>query len=482
MEPSVATANAKTGTGRSQDRYDVTVIGAGPGGYVCAIRLAQLGRRVLLVERERPGGVCLNWGCIPVKALLHAASTVRHAVEMRAAGIVYQPPTIDLLTLYSWKGRIVDRLVRGIEFLLRNNGVEYVKGSAFLSGHQQVGIRLDDGGTRTVESGVVVIATGSKPVVIPGLEPDGQRIIDSNGALNLFELPARLAIVGAGVVGLEFATIFSRLGVSVTVLDLMPQVLPGTDSEIAAQIQKLMQREGIEFRLGVRLLGTEADGVIRLRYTGPAGEQVLEADKVLVAAGRVPLSAELGLGTTGVKTDARGYIVTNSRLQAYGRSVYAIGDVRGGQLLAHKAMAEGIAVAEIIAGRRSMRRFRAVPAVVYTDPEIATVGITEAEARAQNLNVRVGRIPLTAVGRSLTLSRSEGLMKLIVDSATDRLLGMQVIGPQSDMLVAEATLAIELGLKAADIGRVMHPHPTMSELLFEAAEAIHGRAVHVVNR
>jgi dihydrolipoamide dehydrogenase len=464
------------------ERYDAVVIGAGPGGYVCAIRLAQLGRKTLVVERERAGGVCLNWGCIPVKALLHAASVVRHAAEMRAAGILFEPPQVDLLTLYSWKGRVVDRLVRGVEFLLRSNGVQAVKGSAALDGPGRVSIKLDDGTTATVRAGAVVIATGSKPTVLPGLEPDGQRIIDSNGALNLFEKPQRLAVVGAGVIGLEFATIFSRLGTKVTVLELMPQVLPGTETEIAGQVQRLMQREGIEFHLGVKVLGAEPNETIRLKYQDSDGEQAVEADKVLVAVGRVPLSDGLNLKSAGAGIDGRGYIKTNAKLQAAGRTTYAIGDVRGGPLLAHKAMAEGISAAETIAGVKAPKRFTAIPSVVYTDPEVATVGLTEAEAQAQGRAVKVSRVPLTAVGRSLTLGRSEGLAKLVVDAGTDKVLGMQMVGPQADVLIAEAAVAVELGLKAADIGRVVHPHPTMSELLFEAAEAIHGKAVHVVNR
>lgn len=467
---------------RLAERYDAVVIGAGPGGYVCAIRLAQLGRKTLLVERERAGGVCLNWGCIPVKALLHAASVVRSAAEMRAAGIVFGPPQVDLLTLYSWKGRVVDRLVRGVEFLLRNNGVETVKGSAALAGPGRVSIKLDDGSATTVQAGAVVIATGSKPTVLAGLEPDGQRIIDSNGALNLFEKPERLAIVGAGVIGLEFATMFSRLGTKVTVLELLPQVLPGTEPDIASQVQRLMQREGVEFRLGVKVLGAEPNAVIKLKYADATGEQAVEADKVLVAVGRVPLSAGLDLESAGVQTDARGFVKTNAKLQAAGRTVYAIGDVRGGPLLAHKAMAEGIAAADAIAGVKASKRFTAIPSVVYTDPEVATVGLTEAEAHVQGRAVKVSRVPLTAVGRSLTLGRSEGIARLVVDAATDKVLGMQVVGPQADVLIAEAALAVELGLRAADIGRVVHPHPTMSELVFEAAEAIHGRAVHVVNR
>ncbi len=457
---------------------DVAVIGAGPAGYVAAIRLAQLGRRVMLVERDRVGGVCLNWGCIPVKALLHAASIRRGATEARSMGMVFTPPVLDFLALYGWKARVVERLVRGVEYLLKSNGVELVRGRAWFRDPGRVHVAPAEGSEFEIESKAMVVATGSKPTVLPGIMPDGRFVLDSNGALNLVELPARLVVIGAGVVGLEFATVFSRLGTRVVVLELMDQVLPGVDAEICTGLQRCMAREGIEFHLGVKVEKVEAGLVC---YTDRNTTQTVEADKVLLATGRVPLTDGLELGAAGVETDERGFIKTDTKFRTHAGHIYAIGDVRGGPLLAHKAMAEGVSLADIIVAGRAWK-FKAVPTCVYTDPEVAAVGTTEAQAVLEGRRVRVGRVPLSAVGRSLTLGRSEGLCKMVVDDATDKVLGVSIVGPQADALIAEAAVAVELGLTAADLGRVVHPHPTMSELLFEAAEAVHGRAVHVVNR
>jgi len=518
---------------------DVIVIGAGPAGYVCAIRLAQLGKKVLVVERERVGGVCLNWGCIPVKALLHAAQTVRDAAEGKRMGLLFQNPEIDLVALYGWKARIVDRLVRGIEYLFKANGVEVMTGSARFVGPEQLAVTGEQ--EEMLAAQQFVIATGSKPVVLPGMEPDGHAVIDSNHALKLVELPRRLAIIGAGVIGLEFATLFSRLGAKVTVLELEKQILPGTDPELAALLQRLMQREGISFELGVKVSEIVRAPAVAVRYrpgadvttktpsadlgvnhrdtesqTNPKSEiqnpkssvltpdpgpyhqdtktpstdpgaqtpdpdfRSIEVDKVLVAVGRRPMSDELGLEWAGVKAE-RGFIRVDSGYRTSNERVFAIGDVTSGPLLAHRAMAEGIALAENIAGSGRKWKFKAMPSCVYTDPELATVGLSEPEAKAQGRAVKVARVPLSAVGRSLTLGRGEGLCKLICDAESDKVLGCAVVGPQADSLIAEAAVAVELGLTAEDLGRAVHPHPTMSELLFEAAEAIHGRAIHVAN-
>ena len=462
-------------------RTEVLVIGGGPAGYVAAIRLAQLGKKVLLVEKERVGGVCVNWGCIPVKALLHAAEVVRSAVEARPMGILFQKPELDILSLYGWKGRIVERLVRGVEFLLKANGVETLRGMARFVDYRQVEVILPDGSDVLVEAENVLVATGSRPVVLPGMETDGRRVIDSSGALNVVDLPARMVVIGAGVIGLEFATIFSRLGSKVTVLELVDQVLPGTDPEIASMLKRLMSREGIDFRLGVKVAGITAGESPVIQYSGKDGEQKVETDRVLVAVGRVPLTDGLNLEAAGVAVDQRGFIKTDGQLRTNVPNVSAIGDVRGGMLLAHKAMAEGIAFADNLASGRQWS-FKAVPACVYTDPEVATVGMTEKEAVDAGRKVRVSRVPLSAIGRSLTLGRSEGLCKMVVDSDSDRVLGVGMVAPQADALIAEAAVAVELGLTAAQIGSVVHPHPTMSELLFEAAEATHGRAVHIVNK
>lgn len=460
---------------------ETVIVGAGPAGYVAAIRLAHQGRKVVVVEQSRVGGVCLNRGCIPVKALLHAAGVIRNAAEARVSGISFDPPRIDLVSLGSWKNRIVERLARGIEFLFKGNGVELVRGKARLKDERTVEVSAENGLEITADR--IVIATGSEPAVLPGLEVDHRNIIDSNSALNLVELPQSMIIVGAGAVGLEFATIFSRFGVKVTVLEVCDQILPGTDRELAVMLQRQMEREGIEFRLGVKklsCLGVEA-GVSKVCWESGEKMAELTGEKILVAVGRKPLTEDLGLKRMGLELDERGFIRTDSHFQTNIPGVYAIGDVRGGPLLAHKAMYEGILVAELLAGVQKPARPRAVPMVVYTDPEFASVGLTPAEAERQGVKVRVSRVPAAAVGRSLTLGRGEGMCKMVADDKTGRILGASILAPQADVLIAEVTVAVELGLTAAELGRVIHPHPTMSELVFEAGEALLSRAVHIIN-
>lgn len=459
---------------------DIVVVGGGPAGYVNAIRFGQLGRRVVLVERERIGGTCLNWGCIPVKALLHSAAIVRGAAEARRMGIRYGPPEIDILALYAYKSRIVDRLVRGVEFLLKANDVELVRGEARFTGPRRISVKTVKGEAELAAE-TVVIATGSKPVFPSGFEPDEKSVIDSDGALRLVQLPGRIAIIGAGVVGLEFATIFSRLGTRVTVLELLERALPGIDADVAASLQKTMAREGVEFRFGVRVEEIERSQPVRVRYSDGTGVGEVEADQVLVSIGRIARTDGLEPAAAGVKLDRSGFVKVDSGYRTSAEGVFAIGDVVGGQLLAHKAMAEGLSLAEQVAGNGKGWKFRAVPACVYTDPEVAMVGVTEDEARSRELDVRTSRVPLSAIGRALTLGRNEGFGKLIVDARTDKVLGAGIVAPQADVLISEAALAVELGLTADKLGRVVHPHPTMSELLFEAAEAVHGRAIHVVN-
>jgi len=460
---------------------DFLIIGAGPAGYVAAIRLAQLGRKPVLVERDRVGGVCLNWGCIPVKAVLHAASAVRGSAEARRMGIMFAQPEIDFQALYGWKGRVVDRLVRGVEFLLRSNGVETVKGTARFGDARRVIVTEPDGKEVEYAAENVIVATGSVPSVLPGFEPDGRQIVDSNGALNLTRLPARVAVIGAGAIGLEFAAAFRRLGASVTVLELMPQLLPGFDGDVSSALRKAMQSEGIEFQLGVKVTGLDREPELAVRYLSGQAESKVETDMVLVAIGRKPLTSGLELDKAGVRLDERGFIAVDQRYRTNAAGIFAIGDVKPGLMLAHRASADGIALAESVGGGRQWR-FKAVPSCVYTDPEVAAVGLTEAEATGLGVKVRVSRVPISALGRSLTLGRSDGLCKMVVDAETDKILGVQIAAPQADVLIAEATAAVELGLTAAQVGRVVHAHPTMSELLFEAAEAIHSRAIHIVNR
>lgn len=464
---------------------DTVIIGAGPGGYVAGIRLAQLGQRVVVVEKARVGGVCLNRGCIPVKALLHSAAIIRNAAEARVMGIGFGPPKIDLVSLGMWKNRIVERLVRGIEFLFKGNGVELIRGKANLKDNHTVVVT----GEQEVEvtGHNLVIATGSKPAVLEGLTVDQNKVIDSDGALNLVELPSSMMIIGAGAVGLEFATIFNRLGVKVTVMEICEQILPGIDHDFAIVLQRQMEREGIEFQLGVKGIRCEPGDSkpgLRVCWEGGGKTQELMVNQMLVAVGREPLSGELGLESVGVRTDERGFIKTEDNYRTNVDGIYAIGDVRGGSLLAHKAMYEGLMVAEIIAGRRNYSGGGgyALPMVVYTDPEFATVGLSQSQAEKQGRKVRVSRVPLNAIGRSLTLNRSEGMAKLVVEEKTGKILGASILAPQADVLIAEAAVAVELGLTAEELGRVVHPHPTMSELLFEASEAVLGKAIHILNR
>ncbi len=395
-------------------------------------------------------------------------------------GLTFGAPEIDIVSLYGWKARVVDRLVRGVEYLFKANGVELIRGEARFSAPGVVTVSTQDGDLE-LRPGSCVVATGSRPKELECLPFDGKKVIDSDDALRLVELPGRMVVIGAGVVGLEFATVFSRLGCEVEVLEVCEQVLPGTDPDIATSLQRSMTREGIGIHLGVKVQGVGSEAGASVRYLDGDEEKTIDADKVLVAVGRAPLSDKVGLEWAGVKTDRDGWIKVDAGYRTSAENVYAVGDVIGGQLLAHKAMAEGISFAEGFATGKAWK-FKAVPSCVYTDPEVAVVGLTEAEARDEGRDVRVARVPLSAVGRSLTLGRSEGFCKMIVDPKTDRVLGVGMVAPQADALIAEAALAVELGLTAEKIGRVVHPHPTMSELLFEAAKAIHGRAVHIANR
>ncbi|MGQ9707321.1 MAG: dihydrolipoyl dehydrogenase [bacterium] len=464
-------------------RCDVAVIGAGPAGYVASIRLAQLRKRVVVIEEARVGGVCLNRGCIPVKALLHAASIVRNAAVAKVLGITFNTPKIDFVSLGSWKGRIVERLSRGIEFLLKENGVKLVRGRAQILSPNRIRVTGEE--EIIIAAHDVVIAIGSEPANLPGLMVDHQKIIDSNSALNLTGAPETITIIGAGAVGLEFATIFARLGSKVTVLEVCEQILPGIDREIALLLQKQLEREGIEFRLGVRGIACPKDaGESRAVVCyNDNGEHTMQAERVLVAVGRKPKTAGLGIDEIGIEQTDQGFIKTDAHFQTSVKGVYAIGDVRGGALLAHKAMHEGLQLAAVIANLGPTRGVaRAIPMVVYTDPEFAAVGLSAEQAEKQGFKIRVVRVPATAIGRSLTLGRTQGLCKVVAEEKSFRILGVQILSPQADVLIAEAAVAVELGLTAEQLGRVVHPHPTMSELLFEASHAVLGSAIHILNQ
>lgn len=459
--------------------FDVVIVGAGSAGYVGALRLAQLGKRVAVVEQARVGGVCLNRGCIPVKALLYAAAVARNAQEAQTMGITFPPPAIDLVSLGTWKKRIVDRLVRGIEFLFKSNGIELIRGRARLIAPDRLVIQEKEIFARTL-----VIATGSEPAVLPGFAPDHKRVIDSNSALNLIQLPKSIIIIGAGAIGLEFATIFRRFGAQVTVLEMGNTILPGVDPELTSFIHHQLTREGVAIHTGIKGVSCSFPAETA-RVCASAPEPVeWQAEKVLVAIGRKAYTAGLGLEDLGITLDQQGFITTAANYETSVPGVFAIGDVRGGPLLAHKAMYEGFNLAETLAktGKPIPGEQKPVPAVVYTDPEIATVGLSESAAQARGIKVRVARVPVNAIGRSLTLNRSQGVCKLLMEEKTGKIIGGGIVAPHADLLITEITTAIELGLRPEDLSKPIHPHPTMSELVLETAHALLSRAIHIINK
>ncbi len=461
---------------------DVAVIGGGPGGYVAAIRLGQLGKKVLLVEKERVGGVCLNRGCIPTKALLHAAHVAHAAHESAAMGISFQVPEVDLGKLNGWKQGITDRLVRGVEMLLSTAGVETISGHASLKGPDTVMVSENGGPPVEVKPEYIVIATGSSPISLPGLTPDGEVVISSDQAWELKRVPERLLVIGAGAVGLEFATVNGRLGSQVTVVEIMKQVIPGIDNELATILQRVLRRENIQVLLDSRATQYDIGDPCIVAVEGPGGSSTIEVDQILVAVGRRANTQDLDLDAAGVALTDRGFISVDEHRRTSAERIFAIGDVAGPPLLAHKASREGIVAAEVIAGLDTVYDPKGVPNCVYTDPEVATVGLTEEEAQTQGHSVSVGRFPLIACGRALTLGRSDGIAKLVVDAETDALLGMHLIAPEASSMIAEGALAMELNATASQIGQTIHPHPTVSEMIMEAAENVHGKAIHTRNR
>ena len=460
--------------------YDLIVIGTGPGGYHAAIRAAQLGLKVAAVEAGAVGGVCLNVGCIPTKALLHAAETLEHAKKAAEFGLAFAEPERDLAKMGKWRDKIVKKLTGGVAGLLKSNGVELVKGFAKFTGPRELEV---DG--KKLEAQKIIIATGSKPAVLPGFDPDGEHVLTSTEMLQVERgVPEKLLVVGGGVIGLEFASIYARLGAEVTVVEYTDQILPGSDPELVKLLARSLQKQGIAIKTATKAAGYEkTKSGLRVTVEPVAGgePETLDADKILLAVGRVPVTEGLNLEAAGVRTDERGFVPTNEHMETNVPGVYAIGDVARPPLLAHKAMKEGLVAAEHAAGRPAAFD-QQVPSVVYTQPEFASVGMTEAEAKERGIEARVGRFPLSASGRAMTLQRTEGLVKVVADAANDLLLGVHVLGPGASDLIAEATLALEMAATATDLALTVHPHPSLSENLMEAAENLHGKAIHILNK
>ncbi len=462
-------------------RVDAVVIGSGPGGYVAGIRLAQLGKKTIVVEKDKPGGICLNVGCIPSKALINAAKTydkLRHGAKI---GILADNFRVDMGTMQSWKGEVVSKLTGGVKTLLKSNGAEFRVGTARLTSPRTVEI-ADAAGKTTVEAEAVVVATGSRPIEIPGFRFDGQRIVDSTGALDFKAVPERFVVIGGGYIGIEIGTLYAKLGSKVTVLEALPAILPGNDPEIVALVARKLKGLGVEVLTGAKAKGWGEKNGRALVTADVGGKDVtVEADKVLVAVGRRPNSEGLGLEEVGVKIE-RGFVPVDRQLRTNVPGVYAIGDVAGQPMLAHKASHEAEVVAEVIAGRPAEMDVRCIPAVIFSDPEVATAGLTADEAKQRGRQVKVGKFPFAALGRAIANADTDGFVKVVIDAGSQEVLGIQVVGNGASDIIAEAALAIEMGAVAEDISLTIHAHPTLPEAIMEAAKAAMGEAIHILNR
>ncbi|UEM04151.1 dihydrolipoyl dehydrogenase [Skermanella rosea] len=463
--------------------YDVVVIGGGPGGYVAAIRAAQLGLKTACVEmRKTLGGTCLNVGCIPSKALLTSSEKFEEAKHSFAShGIKLGSVELDLPVMMANKNKVVEDNTKGIEFLFKKNKVDWLKGRGRITARNEVTIE-GDGGSETVGAKNIIIATGSESMPVPGVEVDEQRIVTSTGALELAEVPKRFAVIGGGVIGLEMASVWGRLGAEVTVIEFLDRILPGMDGEVSKQMQRILGKQGMTFKLNTKVTAAAVGnaGVTLTVEPSKGGEaQQIEADVVLVAIGRRPYTAGLGLEEMGVEINQRGRIVTSHHWETNVPGIYAIGDVIEGQMLAHKAEDEGVAVAELIAGQSAHINYDAIPGVVYTWPEASTVGKTEEQLKAAGVKYKVGKFPFTANGRARALGMTEGFVKMLADAATDRVLGVHIVGASAGDLIAELALAMEFGASAEDIARTCHAHPTLNEAVKEAALAVDGRPLHM---
>jgi dihydrolipoamide dehydrogenase len=462
--------------------YDLVVIGAGPGGYVAAIRAAQLGLKVACVEKRASlGGTCLNVGCIPSKALLQSSEKFAEASHgLERHGISAGKPKLDVAAMQANKDKIVSENTSGVAFLFRKNKVTAITGAARIRGRGKV--EVDSGKPQTLEAKNILIATGSEPVPLPNVPVDEKRIVSSTGALCLDAVPKRLVVVGGGYIGLELGSVWRRLGSEVTVVEFLDRIVPAMDREIGQQLHRTLEKQGLKFRLATKVVGAEANkSGVTLRIAGAANgkTETLDCDVVLVAIGRRPHSDGLGLMEAGVAVDNAGRIAIDSNFRTSVEGIYAIGDVVAGPQLAHKASDEGIAVAEILAGQAGHVNYDAIPAVVYTAPEVASVGKTEEELKEAGVLYKVGKFPFTANPRARILGATEGMVKILADAKTDRILGCHIIGAEAGNMIHEAVVAMEFGASAEDLARICHAHPTLNEAVHEAAMAAGARAIHI---
>ena len=456
-------------------KADVLVLGSGPGGYSAAFRAADLGLQVVLVERYSSlGGVCLNVGCIPSKALLHAAKVMRDARDMAAHGIRFGEPQIDLDALRGWKDKVVGQLTKGLDGLAKQRKVEIARGAGCFTSPHSIDVESVEG-TETIEFKQAIIAAGSEPVELPGIPYDDPRIIDSTGALELTAIPERLLVVGGGIIGLEMATVYLELGSQVSVVELTDVLMLGTDRDLVKPLERRLKKSLEAIYTSTRLSGITAAGeALTATFEGENAPPEAAYDSVLVAVGRRPNGDRIGAERAGVSVDEGGFIPVDNTMRTNVEHIFAIGDIVGDPMLAHKAVHEGKVAAEVAAGHKVAFEARAIPSVAYTDPEVAWAGLTEIEAESQGIDVGKGVFPWAASGRSLSLARSEGMTKLLFDADDGRVVGAGIVGPNAGDLIAEVALAIEMGCDAEDIGLTIHPHPTLSETVAMASEAFAG--------
>ena len=460
-------------------RTEVVVLGSGPGGYVAAIRLGQLGKETILIEKDRLGGVCLNVGCIPSKALIRIAKLKKHIEAARKIGVEVTDLKIDFARVQAWKQGVVDHASSNVEYLCKANNVKIIKGEGRFKGPNELEVRTPSG-TETIETKNTIIATGARPVEIPGFKFDGERIITSTEVLELKEIPKNFVVIGGGVTGLEMATMYAQLGSKVTVIEMLDQLLPGVDIQLVRIIERAFRRLGVEYHVKSKAKEYRDGQVAVVLEDGK--EATFPADKVLVTVGRRPNSDEIGLENTGVKTDSNGWIQADKRMLTNVPGIYAIGDVIGPPMFAHKASKEGIVAAEVISGMKSEADFRGIAWAIFTDPEIASVGLTETQAREKGYEPIIGRFPFTALGRAQLAGETEGFVQIVADKSSDLVLGIHIVGADASDMISEAALAIEMGATVEDIGFTIHPHPTLPESIMEAAEAAKGKAIHILQK
>jgi dihydrolipoamide dehydrogenase len=464
--------------------YDAIVLGGGPGGYTCAIRLAQLKQKVLCVEKEEVGGVCLNWGCVPSKAIIATSHTFEKVKHGAGIGLLVDNPRVDANKLQDWKEGIVKKLTGGIRTLFKGNGVELMYGDGRVTGPKTITVKTREGGTEVVEATKgIIVATGSSTIEIPSFKFDGKKIIGAREAVSLREVPKRILVIGGGIIGLELGGAYQRLGSELTVVEALPNLLTGVDADLTAVVERAYTKHGAKILKNAKAAGFEyqKDGSVAVRVDIAGKSETIVTDLVLVAVGMRPNGAGVGLEELGVKVE-RGFIPTDNLGRTNVPGIWAIGDCSSAPLLAHKAMKEGEVVAEIVAGHKAAKDWVGIPGAIFTDPEIATVGLGEEEAKRKGLDVTIGKFPFAVLGRAMAVNETDGFIKIVANKATHEILGVHIVGPSATDLISEGALALEMHAFLEDVGLTIHPHPTLGEGMMEASLHGLGQAVHVMNR